>query len=404
MRPGGHGPAGDGDPGTDVPPDVGAGATAGPGDDADRTAHPSARDGRRRPTGNGVSEGVRAAPGGSPPVGMFTRCIRCHADLGRNRALEGFPVGERIAYDLEKGRLWVVCPACRRWNLSPLLSRWEAMEEAERRFRGTQRRVSTENIGLARLEEGLELVRVGDPLREEFAAWRYADSLGRRRRKMLLWAGTGATAAGAVWLGGLALGLAAGTAVNLIHIPRLAYWWTWNRRVVARIPAAGDGEVDVRGSHLQRTRLRRAEGDRGWRLIVPHEEGESELTGRRALNAAGTLLAHANRWGAGEDEVETAVRALEAHDGPADFYDAALKAAARDGHGYTPITGLPRKYLVPLEMAAHEEEERRALEGELEELERAWREAEEIAAIADDMFLPEWMREWIRRERRRLTG
>lgn len=278
------------------------------------------------------------------------------------------------------------------------------MEEAERRFRGTSRRVSTDDIGLARLDEGLELVRVGKPLREEFAAWRYADSLGHRRRMMLLWAGTGAAAAGAAWLGGVALGLAAGTAVNVIHIPRLLYAWTWNRRVVARVPAEGEGEVDVWGSHLHRTRFRRAEDDREWRLIVPHEEGESELTGGRALNTAGTLLAHANRWGAGEDEVQKAVRALEEHRGPADFYDAALKEAAREGHGYTPITGLPRKYLVPLEMAAHEEGERRALEGELEELERAWREAEEIAAIADDMFLPDWVHDWIRRERRRVTG
>jgi hypothetical protein len=42
-----------------------------------------------------------------------------------------------------------------------------------------------------------------------------------------------------------------------------------------------------------------------------------------------------------------------------------------------------------LEMVSHEESERRALEGELAILEDAWREAEEIAAISDDMFLPE---------------
>ena len=41
-----------------------------------------------------------------------------------------------------------------------------------------------------------------------------------------------------------------------------------------------------------------------------------------------------------------------------------------------------------LEMVAHEESERRALEGELYLLEEAWKQAEEIAAIADDMFLP----------------
>jgi hypothetical protein len=40
------------------------------------------------------------------------------------------------------------------------------------------------------------------------------------------------------------------------------------------------------------------------------------------------------------------------------------------------------------EMALHEEAERRAMEGELAELERAWREAEEIAGIADDLLVP----------------
>jgi hypothetical protein len=39
-----------------------------------------------------------------------------------------------------------------------------------------------------------------------------------------------------------------------------------------------------------------------------------------------------------------------------------------------------------LEMAANEDSERRAMEGELAELEAAWREAEEIAAIADNLL------------------
>ena len=39
-------------------------------------------------------------------------------------------------------------------------------------------------------------------------------------------------------------------------------------------------------------------------------------------------------------------------------------------------------------MALHEEAERRAMAGELDQLERAWREAEEIAAIADDLLVP----------------
>jgi hypothetical protein len=50
---------------------------------------------------------------------------------------------------------------------------------------------------------------------------------------------------------------------------------------------------------------------------------------------------------------------------------------------------VPHTTRLALEMAAHEESERRALEGELHLLEEAWRQAEEVAKIADDMFLPE---------------
>ena len=39
-------------------------------------------------------------------------------------------------------------------------------------------------------------------------------------------------------------------------------------------------------------------------------------------------------------------------------------------------------------MALHEDAERRAMAGELALLEVAWRDAEEVAAIADDMFVP----------------
>jgi hypothetical protein len=43
-------------------------------------------------------------------------------------------------------------------------------------------------------------------------------------------------------------------------------------------------------------------------------------------------------------------------------------------------------------MATHEDSERRALEGELAILEDAWRQAEEIAAISDDMFVTDQTR------------
>jgi hypothetical protein len=52
-----------------------------------------------------------------------------------------------------------------------------------------------------------------------------------------------------------------------------------------------------------------------------------------------------------------------------------------------------------IEMAVHEESERRALAGELLTLEAAWREAEEIASIADNMFVPQETEEFIEKHR-----
>src|SRR3982750_1417332 len=138
---------------------------------------------------------------------MYSTCLFCHDTLGSNAAIEHFPVGRRLAYDAAKGRLWVVCRKCERWNLTPLEERWEAIEECERAFRATRLRVSTDQIGLARLKEGLELVRIGDPQRPEMAAWRYGDQFGRRRRRQYLIGGGVVLAAGAVVVAGPVMGM-----------------------------------------------------------------------------------------------------------------------------------------------------------------------------------------------------
>src|SRR6184192_2306884 len=128
---------------------------------------------------------------------MYSTCLFCNAKLGANETVEHFPVGGRLAFDAGKGRLWVVCARCTRWNLTPIEERHEAIEECERLFRGTRARVSTGNIGFTRLGDGLELIRIGEPLRPEFAAWRYAgEFLGRRHRSYLA-AGATVVVAGA---------------------------------------------------------------------------------------------------------------------------------------------------------------------------------------------------------------
>ncbi len=71
--------------------------------------------------------------------------------------------------------------------------------------------------------------------------------------------------------------------------------------------------------------------------------------------------------------------------------------------------GMEAKQLTPvgalaLEMALHEEQERRALEGELAGLEAAWRAAEEIAAIADRLAVPPEVESRLERMKRRRPG
>jgi hypothetical protein len=119
-----------------------------------------------------------------------------------------------------------------------------------------------------------------------------------------------------------------------------------------------------------------------------------DIRGDDALRAAGQVLPHINHKGASARTVQNAVAiAAQSNDAIGAFSDAAhLAARARSWKDFgkrAKLTKMPEETRLALEMISHEDAERRALEGELHVLEEAWRQAEEIAALADDMFLPE---------------
>jgi hypothetical protein len=324
---------------------------------------------------------------------MYTTCLFCTRPLGTNEVLEQFPVGRRVAFDAEKGRLWVVCTQCERWNLTPLEERWEAIEQAESLYRATRLRVSTDNIGLAKLPEGLELVRIGRPQRPEIAAWRYGDQFGRRRRAHLLTAGAILTGGALVIAGSAAAGLGF---MGLINVWRMTAGWAqhgYPGRTVARLRDDAGQVIRVQQKHLHQSSIA-VSPDGGFELEIEHSEGRVGITGDEARRAASVLLPSVNRFGGTKHDVQLAVIRL-AHAGSAEEY---LRQIGRQSERI--VLALPISVRLAIEMALHEEQERRALEGELAELELAWREAEEIGAIADSLLLPRWIDDALQRMKR----
>src|SRR5690606_1020933 len=353
--------------------------------------------------------------------------------------------------------------------------RWEAIEAAERIFRETRMRVSTDQIGLARHREGLELVRIGAPQRPEFAAWRYGDQFGRRRRRALLVGGATAGVIGTVAIAGVVTGVLSGAILaqsgNFVNL------WQ-NARTLVRVRAPDGRLLKLKRPDLQAAALRPDTEAGGFVLELRNKRRVTHVfRGEQAERIAGVMMPRLNAAGARPSVVQDAVTTLERAGGPEAFLEDLLRrppvasrgrrqllepgtlklgrlptpsrlalemalheeqerralegepnaAGARPSVVQDAVTTLERaggpeafledllrrppvasrgrrQLLEPgtlklgrlptpsrlaLEMALHEEQERRALEGELKALELAWQEAEEVAAIADDLLLPD---------------
>ena len=328
---------------------------------------------------------------------MYKTCMFCNRPLGANEVVEHFPVGRRLAFDAERGRLWVVCRKCERWNLSPLEERWEAVEMCERLFEDTRIRVSTENVGLAKHPEGLELVRIGRPMRPEFAAWRYGDQFGRRRKRAIIYGIGGSVVIGGVILGGAIAGVGGGL---LWQSGNFYNMWA-NGRTLAKLRTDDGRIIKLNNPDLLGTRLRPARDGNGFSLEVRKKKKKERFEGAEAERLIGQIIPRMNRRGGKKEAVQTAVSEIEYHGHPDDFLSNVVTGDRfKDKKGVAGyVNKMPRPTKLALEMALHEEQERRALEGELWRLERAWEEAEEIAAIADNLLLPTETGDFIEKHR-----
>ncbi|MGV3710093.1 MAG: hypothetical protein ACO1Q7_14750 [Gemmatimonas sp.] len=349
---------------------------------------------------------------------MYSTCLFCHTSLGSNESIGHFPVGSRLAFDAAKGRLWVVCPKCERWNLSPIEERWEAIEEAERAYRDTRKHAATENIGLARLADGTDLIRIGEPERPEFVSWRYGQVFGKRQtffyRNVLM---AGVVGSVASRFGEHALGLAMAGTFTLQLGVQLGAGLLQTRKI--RVSVTADSgrsyrlthgeahtarfEVD-RDSHLPQLVVSTSSDARSGALMdrlhwglrsqsafAFHEQHTIRLTGARAMRALSNLMPSVNFAGGSNADVAKATTLLEQSAGPdalfARISTGRHRAPWQLGRHANMIAATTPDVRLALEMSLHEEDERRALDGELRELEQRWRDAEEIAAISDNLFV-----------------
>jgi hypothetical protein len=136
---------------------------------------------------------------------------------------------------------------------------------------------------------------------------------------------------------------------------------------------------------------------RGWDIASLQRKteaiGSTTLHGHDAVPLLRWLLPRLNYSGAGASVVQDGVRAIEDVGGPERFAAWAVTQrrewAARSTFGDTgDWRQMPAPVRLAFEMALHEDAERRAMDGELAALERAWADAEGVARIADSLLVP----------------
>ena len=342
---------------------------------------------------------------------MYDSCLFCSSGLGSNQEIEHLPVGKRVAFDPGRGRLWVVCPRCGRWNLCPFEERWEALEQSERLARTSAVREEGEELSLLQHPSGLSLIRVGRPSLSELVSWRFARSLVWRRR------GFAALTVGVIGAGGIALlGGAAGT-VAAMGISFFAFGKTLRDQnsPAVRMETKDGRRLEIPAGAARGATLRSVEGEPVLEVDFRRKNGRLQpdphrIDGPDILHFLTLAMPYVNEEGASERMALDAASAIQQRGGREQFLTsvlrdrellegAVLRKRLAGVHRKGVLAKLPRPVRLAVEAASHVEQEERALAGELEGIVAEWREAEQIAEISDALLEPPGWSEFRARQR-----
>ncbi|MGD2070653.1 MAG: hypothetical protein PVI57_18415 [Gemmatimonadota bacterium] len=325
---------------------------------------------------------------------VLTRCLFCHGEFPRNGRFQHLPVGTRIAFDPDRGRLWVVCERCNRWTLWPIEDRHEALWELERTARDSAVPVAhTANVTLLETN-GILLIRVGEAGLAEQAWWRYGRELQKRKRSF-----EGPTSRltaytfGAFRFVGELIGFADpdvditwddAPVTDILRWRRFG-WAAWHGRRIC--PYCGSA---LRALRYDMTwwvyPLRGPDGQ--LEVGVPCQRCDPwtpdnlyVIDGPQAENVLRRCLAYQNINGAGERMIKDAARVIEENGSAGEF---TLDAVSRREC----LWKLGRTRGIALEIALNESVEQRLLDLEARALEFLWKQEEELARIIDEELTP----------------
>jgi hypothetical protein len=246
------------------------------------------------------------------------------------------------------------------------------------------------------VKEGLELVRIGEPLRPEFASWRYGDSFGKRRRRNVLLAGGTIIGGIAIINGAGVLGVGLGMAPQLLF---QAAALLHGKRPIIRVPRHEAAPIELSAQLVPELRVVK-HPEAGWavrtkvlqpgytfrklRRVDPRDE---IFTGDEAERLLVGALARQNAYQGSARQLRGAVELVEQR---GTLHDLVIGGGmpTREGNNMRKLANLPAPWRLAVEMALHEEREREALAGELKLLEWEWREADRLAKVSDDLAMP----------------